>query len=615
MAVSLRFWLPLFFFVCFFFITQVTAQYPSLNDTDFSCSADSPSSCQTYVAYLAQSPEFLNLANISRLFGVNGSLIADASNLVYEDGPLRPNQLLLVPITCGCTGSQYFANTTYQIKQGDSYYLVSITSFENLTNWHVVEQMNPNLNATSLQIGVEVTIPLFCKCPSKRLLEKGIQYLLTYVWQPNDNVSFVGAKLNASPDEIVKENRYRDVGNAVSYPVLIPVSELPALPQFYPFSLEKKWKISWILIVAISIACSLLILASTVLIVYSCRLWKKRKVFSRSGSSLETTGLIPVKELTKSTFETKIIQDKLLSGVSGYLGKPIMYDVRVIMEATMNLTEHYRIGRSVYKANINGKVVAVKQIKEDVTEELRILQKVNHANLVKLMGISSDPCGNGFLVYEYAENGSLDKWLYPKSSTSSGSAALLTWSQRLHIALDVANGLQYMHEHTRPSIVHRDIRTSNILLNSRFKAKIANFSLAAPATNDLMPKFDVFAFGVVLLELLSGKKVMGPQANANTYTLLKEISAILETEEMREEKLSDWMDPNLESFYPIDGALSLAILARACTLEMPLSRPSMAEIVFSLTVLTQSSETLERSWKSGFEAEEVYQIISPVRAR
>ncbi|KAK3223789.1 hypothetical protein Dsin_010814 [Dipteronia sinensis] len=616
MAVSLHSWLGQIFLLFFFFITQITAQSPSLNDTDFSCSADSLNSCPTYVAYRAQSPGFLNLGNISSLFGVNRSSVAEASNLVSEDTPLSPNQLLLVPITCGCNGSQYFANITYQIKKDDNYYFVSTTSFENLTNWHVVQQMNPSLIPSLLHIGDNVTFPLFCKCPSKTQQDNGIRYLITYVWQPNDDVSQVGAKLKVSPFDIEKENNHRNFRDAVNYPVLIPVSELPVLSQFYPSYHRSESKVRRILIVAISIAGALLILIFIALVVYARHLCKRRKVYNRNGSSFESTGLIPVTEFARcGTFETKINQDKLLTGVSGYLDKPIMYEIKEIMEATMNLSKHFRIGRSVYRATINEKVLAVKQIKDDATQELKILQKVNHANLVKLMGLSSDSEGNRFLVYEYAENGSLDKWLHPKSSSSSSSSAFLTWRQRLHVALDVANGLQYMHEHTQPSIVHRDIRTTNILLDSRFKAKIANFSLAVPATNDVMPKVDVFAFGLILLELLSGKKAMGAKVNGKTSLLWKEeICEVLEIEDKREERLRNWMDPNLESFYPIDGALSLATLARACTLENSLSRPSMGEIVFNLSVLAQSSETLHRSWTSGLESE-VHQIINPVKPR
>ena len=338
----------------------------------------------------------------------------------------------------------------------------------------------------------------------------------------------------------------------------------------------------------------------------------------RIGSSLETSELIQMKEQSKSdNFEpkSKTAQTKLLPGVSGYLSKPIMYEANTIMEATMNLNEHCRIGGSVYKATINGNILAVKKIKEDVTEELKILQKVNHANLVKLMGVSSDTEGNHFLVYEYAEKGSLDKWLH--SSKSSKSLALLTWSQRLNIALDVANGLHYMHEHTQPTIVHRDIRACNILLDSKFKAKIANFSMARSVTNSVMPKVDVFAFGVVLLELLSGKKAMETKENGEVVMLWKEIRWILEVEENKEERLRKWIDPNLKSLYPMDGVLSSAALAKACTLDKSSARPSMAEIVFSLSVFTQSCpETSEGSWTSGIlEGDEVTHVISPIKAR
>lgn len=171
----------LFLLLLFFSTTCITGQSPP--STNFSCSVDSPASCQTYIAYLAQPPDFLSMGNISDLFGVSCQLIAGASNLVSEDTPLIPNQLLLVPVTCGCTGNCSFTNITYEIKQGDSFYYVSTTSFENLTKWQVVEDLNPTLNPTRLHAGDKVIFPLFCKCPSKTHLDNGIEYLITYVWQ------------------------------------------------------------------------------------------------------------------------------------------------------------------------------------------------------------------------------------------------------------------------------------------------------------------------------------------------------------------------------------------------------------------------------------------------
>ncbi|BFG39039.1 hypothetical protein CerSpe_253130 [Prunus speciosa] len=619
MAISFLVSQPLCVLLLFFFTTQILAQpAPSNSSTSFSCSVDAPPSCDTYVSYLAQ-PQFLSLGNISDLFGVSSLSITEASNLVSEETRLIAGQLLLVPITCGCTGNSYFSNITYEIKKGDNYYVVSINSFENLTNWHAVIDMNPTLDPTLLQIGVKVTFPLFCKCPSKMYSDNGVKHLITYVWQPNDDTFRVSSKFNVSPLDIVTANNNRNFTAAVGLPVVIPVSKLPALAQPKPHHGRNIFKQRWWFILVISLGGVLAVSSFFVMfVVYSRRQHKRRKALNGTGSSLESAEWFNMKEgKNDEKLELKFIQDKLLPGVSSCLGKPIMYEIKTIMEATMNLNEHCRIGGSVYRAIIDGQVLAVKNTKEDVTEELNILQKVNHANLVKLMGISSEADGFRFLVYEYAENGSLDKWLYPKSSSTSTSLPLLTWNQRLSIALDVANGLQYMHEHTQPSIVHMDIRTSNILLDSKFKAKIANFSMARAAANNVTPNVDVFAFGVVLLALLSGKKGMETKENGEVIMLWKDVRWVLEAEEKKVERLRKWMDSNLESFYPIDGALSLTALARACTQEKSSARPSMAEVVFNLSVLTHSSSesTFERSWASALEAEEVLQTINPITAR
>ncbi|XAR57861.1 Non-specific serine/threonine protein kinase [Bertholletia excelsa] len=616
MTTSSLFFLSLFIVLLTLSPSRARAESPVSGDAEFLCSPDSPPSCKTYLTYRARAP-YIGLRNISTLFGVSPSTIAEASNLPSEDSPLVKDQLLLIPITCTSNGTRFFSNFTYQINEGDSFYVVSITAFENLTNYHIVEEMNPNLMPNNLMVGQKAVFPLLCKCPAKPDLRKGIKYLLTYVWQPGDDVLPVSTTFNTSASDIITENNYRNFTAAVCLPVLIPVSQIPVLSQPYP-SLPQRNKSSKhqsTMISALSISGSILFFLLASLLVYIRFSCKKKKAMIRYDSALENADLIQAKKGSKEeTFEPKVIQDKLLPGVSRYLDKPIMYDRKVIMEGTMNLSERCRIGGSVYRAMIDGQIFAVKKTR-DAAEELKILQKVNHANLVKLKAISSDNEGNHFLVYEYAENGSLDKWLYPnKSSAFLGSAGFLSWAQRLNIALDVASGLQYMHDHTQPSIVHRDIRTSNILLDSKFKAKISNFLLAKSATSSVMSKIDVFAFGVVLLELLSGRKAMETKHDGEIGMLWKELRGILEDEETREERLRKWMDPNLESFYPMDGAMSLAALARACTSEYS-ARPGMTEIVFNLSVLAHSStEIYEGSPVSTAEAEEVH-ITNQVTAR
>lgn len=135
MAFSLLSLLAFLFLLLISSPSYVSAQ--TAGDTDFSCSVDSPASCETYITYRARSPDYMDLGRISDLLGVSRLSIAKASNLTSEDSQLLPDQLLLIPITCSCNGTNYFFNTTYQIKGGDSFYVVSITAFENLTNFHV----------------------------------------------------------------------------------------------------------------------------------------------------------------------------------------------------------------------------------------------------------------------------------------------------------------------------------------------------------------------------------------------------------------------------------------------------------------------------------------------
>ncbi|KAL3725879.1 hypothetical protein ACJRO7_030852 [Eucalyptus globulus] len=608
-----------FLLFTFFSCAQVLAQSPG-KGANYSCSSDSLQSCDTYVAYFAQPPDFMDVGNISDLFHVSRRSIIQASNLTSEYNGLVQGQLLLVPIKCGCNGTSYFSNVTYEIMKGDSYYLVSTHAFENLTNWQTVEAANPSLNPNTLEVGTRVMFPLFCRCPSKAQSEAGLNLFITYVWQTNDQVSTVASKFNATPGAIIAENNRNNFTSVIDHPVLIPVSQLPILTQNYSSIPSKRGtNHRWHLVIMTSSVCAALVFLLAISLVYMHG--KPKKALDRNGSSLETSDLIPAKEFARSeSFELKAVQDKLLSGVSGYLGKPIMYDVRAIMEATADLSEHWKIGKSVFQANINGEILAIKKIKDESSEEMKILQRLYHANLVKLMGVASDIDGPRFLVYEYVHNGSLNKWLHKQCKSSSGSVVLM-WIQRLRIALDVANGLQYLHEHAQPSIVHGDIRTSNILLDSRFKAKISNFSMAKPAASPAELKVDIFAFGVLLLELLSGKKAMGMKESGEIGMLWREIREVLDDDGdgggKREEKLRKWMDPNMDGFFPMDAALSLACLARTCTMEAPCLRPSMAEIVLNLSVLTHScADNSEGSWASPrLETDEAVQIISPVKAR
>ncbi|KAL0380950.1 UNVERIFIED_CONTAM: Pentatricopeptide repeat-containing protein [Sesamum angustifolium] len=365
--------------------------YKMYSCTEFTWSAGSPLSCETYVTYRARQP-YSDLGSISDLFGISRMDIASASSLASENLSLFLDQLLLIPIKCTSNGTHYYSHITYGIKKDDSFYSVSIKLFQNLTNYYVVEEMNPMLNPNNLTIG----------------------WRWSFLCSPGDQILPVSTMFNASASDIVMENNNRNFSAATCLPVLIPVKS-PILSQLFPSSAaHRKSKHHWVLIAISSAIIALLIVFSGLVACFHI-LYKKKKTSARNVFSLETSDLIRAHKVPKGEpFEPKTIQDKVLPGVSGYLGKPIVYDLNVIMKATMNLSERYRIGGSVYKAMINDQVLAVKKTR-DATEELQILQRVSHANLVKLMGVSSDDYGNFYIVYEYVENQSLDKWLCPKS--------------------------------------------------------------------------------------------------------------------------------------------------------------------------------------------------------
>uniref|UniRef100_A0A1D1YAP8 LRR receptor-like serine/threonine-protein kinase GSO1 n=1 Tax=Anthurium amnicola TaxID=1678845 RepID=A0A1D1YAP8_9ARAE len=593
-------------FLLFISTSGVTAQESSTSTTDFSCGPGSAGPCSTYVVYRAQ-PEFLDVGSISDLFDVRPRWVAEANDLSSEKAELVADQLLLVPVnTCGCTGNRSFANVSYHIKQDDTFFLVSTVTFENLTDYLAAVDLNPALLPTHLQIGAEAVFPIHCKCPTKAQVERGLNYLITYVWRADDSVEKVSRMMNTSVDAIEASNG-RDL--SVGFPVLIPVSTLPRLPQL---SLPgKKKNASQIKRALLLLPCLVGAAALCCLLIFVYRKWSRIRAsspHSKSGRYLPQVNKKPSKDDQEDPCPKNLPDKLLLTGVSDCLDKPVVYRTQAIMEGTGNLDERCRLGGAVFRATINGEVFAVKKAEGDVSEELKILHKVNHANLVKLTGISTSPDGDFFLVYEYAHNGSLDKWLHPEAAPSSSSATFLSWRQRLSVALDVADGLQYLHEHTSPSIVHGGIEAANVLLNAHFKAKISNFSKARPATDGgATPTADVFAFGVLLLELLSGRKATETSDKGEVAVM----RTLLEAEEGRGERLRRWMDPNLEGFYPVDGALSLAAMARVCTSENPYDRPSSAEISFGLSVLAQSC--MDSPWASDFY--EKIEITNPIFAR
>ncbi|KAL5715110.1 hypothetical protein ACHQM5_016985 [Ranunculus cassubicifolius] len=277
-----------------------------------------------------------------------------------------------------------------------------------------------------------------------------------------------------------------------------------------------------------------------------------------------------------------VLPEDLLVGIASADLVLKVYVHEELKAATNNFDSISRIKGSVYRGVLGGKVVAIKKMNSDLWKEAKILNKINHFNLITLYGVCENN-GYSYIVYEYMDNGCLRNWLYNKNHPG-----VLNCSQRVQIALDAANGIHYLHNFTQPPYVHKDIKSSNVLLDGNLRAKIANLShaTATEISGDgfLSSKFvgtRIFRkWVVVILELITGKCVVTMHEGKETL-LSAAIISIMEGEN-REAELDKILDSSLGVNYRMDLVLEVAKLSAACLKRDPAGRPSMEEVVSTL---------------------------------
>uniref|UniRef100_A0A453DRT5 Protein kinase domain-containing protein n=8 Tax=Aegilops tauschii subsp. strangulata TaxID=200361 RepID=A0A453DRT5_AEGTS len=287
---------------------------------------------------------------------------------------------------------------------------------------------------------------------------------------------------------------------------------------------------------------------------------------------------------------------------------PTSFNYHDLKAATNNFSEKSKIGEGgfgdVFKGLLkNGKIVAVKRLavmqtsraKEDFESEVKLISNVQHRNLVRLLGCSrkGSEC---LLVYEYMANSSLDKFLYGERRGT------LNWKQRFNIIVGMARGLAYLHQEFHVCIIHRDIKSSNVLLDDDFQPKIADFGLARLLPDDhshlstrfagtlgytapeyaihgqLSEKVDTYSFGIVILEIISGRKINDTRVEAETQYLLESAWKLYENENVI--KLVDGSLDHEE--YMPEEVKRIIEIALLCTQSVVASRPTMSEVVVLL---------------------------------
>lgn len=312
--------------------------------------------------------------------------------------------------------------------------------------------------------------------------------------------------------------------------------------------------------------------------------------------------------------KSKKIQRGNISEATDLQG-PVNYRLKDLISATRNFSEENKLGEGgfgdIYKGTLkNGKIVAVKKLAigvsrrtlSDFQNEVRLISNVHHRNLIRLLGC----CNQGkelILVYEYMANSSLDKFLFGEKRGS------LSWKQRFDIILGTARGLAYLHEDFHVRIIHRDIKPSNVLLDDDLQPKIADFGLVrllpesqshlstkfagtlgytAPEYaihGQLSDKVDVYSFGVLVLEIISGTKSSETKGDDGGY-LLKRAWKLYDNGMHRE-----LMDESLDRNECTKEAEKVVEIALMCTQSPANSRPTMSEIVALLK--SNSSSLLE----------------------
>lgn len=365
------------------------------------------------------------------------------------------------------------------------------------------------------------------------------------------------------------------------------------------------------LVIATSVGVLAILFVLSIASIILVRFFRIRITSTRTGSSWFTSN----KPLTGySMGRGGFLMDE---GVTCYI------PLTDIHEATSSFSK--KIGKGsfgpVYYGKMkDGKEVAVK-IMADLSShgtkqfmtEVALLSRIHHRNLVPLIGYCEEE-NQRMLVYEYMHNGTLRDHIQDFDENKQ-----LDWLPRLRIAEDAAKGLEYLHTGCNPSIIHRDVKTSNILLDINMRAKVSDFGLSRQAEEDLThvssvargtvgyldpeyyanqqltEKSDVYSFGVVLLELISGRKPVSTEEYGCDWSIVHWARSLI-----CKGDVTSIIDPRLAGNVKIESIWRIAEIAIQCVEQHGYSRPRMQEIIVAIqdAVKIESGADLSESSKA-----------------
>ncbi|KAJ8478812.1 hypothetical protein OPV22_022539 [Ensete ventricosum] len=331
-----------------------------------------------------------------------------------------------------------------------------------------------------------------------------------------------------------------------------------------------------------------------------------------------------IRDKSKSNLSLDVKKDSLAnekketsSNGSGHIAAQT-FMFRELAAATKNFRADCLLGEGgfgrVYKGKLesSNQIVAIKQLDRNSLQgnreflvEVLMLSLLHHPNLVNLIGYCADG-DQRLLVYEYMPLGSLEDHLHDLSPDKKR----LDWDTRMKIAAGAAKGLEYLHDKASPPVIYRDLKCSNILLDEGYHPKLSDFGLAklgpvgdnthvstrvmgtygycAPEyamTGQLTLKSDIYSFGVVLLEIITGRRAIDNSRAAGEHNLVAWARPLFKDRR----KFSQVVDPVLQGQYPPRGLYQALAVAAMCVQEQPGLRPLIADVVTALSYLASQN--------------------------
>ncbi|EEF43988.1 S-locus-specific glycoprotein S6 precursor, putative [Ricinus communis] len=352
------------------------------------------------------------------------------------------------------------------------------------------------------------------------------------------------------------------------------------------------------LIIGISVGIGTLLLGLA-----ACFIWKRRSVRKEQKGVQERS-------------QNLLLNEVVISSKRDYSGEKDkdelelpLFDFGTIATATDNFSDENKLGQGgfgcVYKGRlVEGQVVAVKRLSktsvqgiEEFKNEVNLIARLQHRNLVRLLGCCIET-NEKVLIYEYMEHRSLDSVIFNNAKRS-----LLNWQRRFNIVCGIARGLLYMHQDSRFRIIHRDLKASNILLDGEWNPKISDFGMARIFGGDqteastkrvvgtygyMSPEYamdghfsvksDVFSFGVLVLEIVSGNKNRGFYHSNSELNLLGHAWRL-----WKEEKGLEILDSSVGSSFSPSEVLRCIQVGLLCVQERAEDRPTMSSVVLMLS--------------------------------